>query len=464
MSTMRFNPLLATDSYKLSHSSVYPENITGMHSYIEARVKNKVIVPFGLQMWIQKFLTAPIMRHHIDEAEWFAKTHGEPFNREAWEYMIKEYNGFFPVTIRAVPEGTPVASGNVLVTIECTDPKLFWLPSYLETAILRAVWYPTTIASLDREVRLDIQHYYKKTGADMSMVPFALHDFGGRGVTSAEQAEIGGAAHLVHFMGSDTIEGVRAANYYYNEEMSAFSVPATEHSVECAFGESPEEELKYLIHVLKTFAKPGAIVSIVIDGYDVYRAAETLCTTLRNEIIESGAKVVFRPDSGDMFKVVPHILELQKVHFGYTRTSKGFVKINNVGIIQGDGVDRESISNLLEVLMKMGYAADNVIFGSGGALLQQVNRDTYKFAQKASAILVNGEWKGISKNPITDPGKQSKKGRLTLVRSRMTGEYWTVDRDQPIDSEWEDVMNVVYENGSQYNETSLSEIRSRAGV
>jgi nicotinamide phosphoribosyltransferase len=99
-------------------------------------------------------------------------------------------------------------------------------------------------------------------------------------------------------------------------------------------------------------------------------------------------------------------------------------------------------------------------------LLQKVNRDTYKFAQKASAILVNKSWKPIFKDPITDPGKKSKAGRLTLVRSRLTGEYSTVDFDKfldgKIDSEYEDVMVTVYENGKMFNETTLDQVRARA--
>ena len=462
---LTFNPILAVDSYKLSHAKAYPSNVSGMSSYIEARTGGRdIIVPFGLQMWIQKFLSTPIDDNHIDEAEAFAKLHGEPFDRTPWEYVIEEYQGYFPVTILAVPEGTPVPSGHAIVTITCVDPKLFWLASYLETALLRAVWYPTTIASLDYAIKKDIAHFYRISGADMGMVPFALHDFGGRGVTSAEQAEIGGAAHLVNFMGSDTIEGVRAANYYYGSQMAGFSVPASEHSIECSFGSDIESEAAYIKHMLDTYAKPGAIVSIVIDGFDAYRATNLLCTRFKDQIIASEAKVVFRPDSGDMMEVVPRILEMQAAAFGYTTNSKGYKKINNVGLLQGDGVDSMSIKSLLGKILALGYSADNIVFGSGGALLQKVNRDTFKFAQKASAILVDGEWKGISKNPITDSGKRSKEGVLTLVRSKMTGEYLTVDSSKPVADEFEDVMQVVYVNGIIKHTTTLDEIRARCAV
>lgn len=472
---MRFNPILATDSYKLSHSFAYPTNVEGMFSYIEARTNGRhVIIPFGLQMWLEKFMTVPIIMEDINEAEAFAKLHGEPFDASPWIYIYQQYGGYWPVTIRAVPEGTPVRSGNAIVTIECTDPNVFWISSYLETVLQRAVWYPTTIASMDYDIKKDIKHFYTISGADMGLLPFALHDFGARGVSSAETAEIGGAAHLVNFMGSDTIEGIRAANYYYDEPMAAFSVPATEHSVECSYGSSYEQEKEYLSNVLKKLAKPNGIVSIVLDGYDVYRAATILCTDLKDQVIASGAKVVFRPDSGDMMEVVPRILAIQAAAFGTVTNEKGYKKINNVGIIQGDGVDHMSIKSLLGKILALGYSADNVVFGSGGSLLQKVNRDTFKFAQKASAVLkrvemdcgnlgINDvtEWVGIAKDPVTDPGKKSKEGRLTLVRSKMTGEQSTANVNFN-KSEFDDMMVVVYNNGMICNKTNLKEIRERA--
>lgn len=473
---MRFNPILATDSYKLSHAFAYPKGITGMFSYIEARAdRRNIIIPFGLQMWLEKFMTVPITEADIEEARVFALAHGEPFDYKPWQHIVDVYGGYWPVIIRAVPEGTPVPSGQVIVTIECTDPVVFWVCSYLETALQRAVWYPTTIASMDYDIKHDIKHFYSISGADMGLLPFALHDFGARGVSSAESAEIGGAAHLVNFMGSDNIEGIRAANYYYNEPMGAFSVPATEHSVECSFGSTYENEVEYLRETIKNLGKPGGIVSIVLDGYDVYRAAEILCTALKNEVISSGAKIVFRPDSGDMMEVVPRILDMQAAAFGTVTNIKGYKKINNVGIIQGDGVDHMSIKSLLGKVLALGYSADNVVFGSGGALLQKVNRDTYKFAQKASAIrstkviavgahggLFEHIWTPISKNPITDPGKKSKEGRLTLIRSKMTGELSSAKVGEFDNSQFDDMMVIVYNNGMICNKTTLQDIRKRA--
>lgn len=464
---LKISLICRVDSYKFSHPFAYPDiNIEGMTSYGEARIPNtNIVVPFGAQILVKRYLTQTITLQDIDAAEQFSIAHfgRKLFDRNGWLKVVNKYNGKLPLIIRAVPEGMPIRGGQPIYTVTVLDKDLFWMSAAFETLIQRGIWYPTTIATMDHEIKKEIKSRYIKTGANLGLLPFSLHDFGGRGVTCAEQAEIGGASHLVHFMGSDTVEGVLAANFFYKEAMSAFSVYATEHAIECSFGNGTDNAVRYIRKQLSN-APEGSIVSIVIDGYDVYREAELLCTVLRDEIITSQAKVVFRPDSGDMMEVIPRLLKLQEMAFGYNLTPEGFKQINNVGIIQGDGVDHAAIKAVLDMIITLGYSADCVIFGSGGALLQKVNRDTLKFAQKACAILVDGEWIGIAKDPITDHGKKSKEGVLTLARSKVTSELMTVRLDQieHLNDEFEDVMQLIYYKGSLYNETTLVDVRTRA--
>lgn len=461
--------IFRTDSYKFSHPFAYPDDIEiqAMTSYGEARVSpEKAIYPFGMQILVKRFFTQKITMADVDAAEQFAIAHfgRKLFARAAWEKVVNVYDGYLPIIIRCVKEGTKIKGGDPIYTVTCLDKDLFWMSAGFETMIQRGVWYPTTIMSEDMERREIFKHYYEMSGADISMMAFALHDFGGRGVTCGEQAEIGGAAHVASgFMGSDTIEGILTANALYKEDMAAYSVFATEHSIQCSFGGGTEDAKRYIRRVLKN-ALPGTIVSIVIDGYDVYREAGLLCTEFKDDIINSGAKVVFRPDSGDMMVVVPKLLKMQADAFGYTLNAKGYKKINYVGLIQGDGVDTLAIRTLLgNIVVGLGYTADCVLFGSGGALLQKVNRDTLKFAQKASAILVNGKWIGIAKDPVTDSGKKSKEGVLTLIRNKETNEYSAFRLDLgEIPDGFEDAMQLVYYKGKLFNETTLAEVRNRA--
>lgn len=457
------NPIMRADSYKFSHAmpGVYKSGIRGMFSYLEARSKGDTIVPFGAQMWAMKNLMTPITMDNVNEAANFAALHGEPFQRSGWEKVVNIYDGYLPVTIRVVPEGMRVPSQNIIASVECTDPDLFWLSSQLETNMQRGIWYPTTIASNDYKNWRAIRRFAMETSDDLSSVPFTLHDFGGRGVSSGETAEVGGAAHLVYFMGSDTIEGVRAANFYYKNQMAGFSVPASEHTVQCSFGSLPWQQREYLEAMLNAFAKEGKIVSIVMDGYDVFREVKQIID-LKDAIIATGAYVVLRPDSGDPLEIIPRLLKMLEVGFGSKINTKGFKVINHVGLLQGDGIDYDSMVKIMEVVTGSGFSLSNIVFGSGGGLLQKVNRDTYKFAQKASAVLIKDRWVPVFKDPVTDPGKKSKAGRLTLVKSRLTGEFRTVDMDSQIDSEWEDVMVTLYDHGKLFNLSTLDEIRARA--
>ena len=268
--------IFRTDSYKFTHPFMFAElnkregkaKVVGMSSYGEARVgsQNKITV-FGGQMTVNKLFSRPITMADVDAAERFAIAHfGRPlFDRKSWEKVVNVYGGMIPAIIRAVPDGTVIRGGVPIYSVTVLDEDLFWMSSGIETSLLRGYWYPTTIASLDRETKAELKRFYEISGADLAGLEFALHDFGGRGVTCGEQAEIGGAAHLLSFMGSDTIEGVLAANYYYDSDMSAFSVFATEHSVECSFGLDIDGEREYIKAMLAN-ATEGSIVSIVIDG------------------------------------------------------------------------------------------------------------------------------------------------------------------------------------------------------
>jgi nicotinamide phosphoribosyltransferase len=176
--TINKSILLNTDSYKFSQFPQYPQGTTNVRSYIESRGGVwKQTVFFGLQIFLKEYLSNPITQDDIDTAEELILAHGEPFNREGWEYILKEHGGFLPVRIKAVPEGSVIPVKNVLATVENTDPQCAWLTSYVETALLRAIWYPTTVATNSYESKRIIHDYLVKTG-DPSLIDFKLHDFG----------------------------------------------------------------------------------------------------------------------------------------------------------------------------------------------------------------------------------------------------------------------------------------------
>jgi nicotinamide phosphoribosyltransferase len=219
------------DSYKSSHWLQYAPGTTRVFSYIESRGgRHDKTVMFGLQYYLKTYLCQKITPSMVEQADAFFAVHGLPFNRAGWNHVVSEHNGNLPLRIRALPEGSVVPTSNALVTVENTCPDCFWLTSWFETMLLR-IWYPITVATESKYIKSIIKSYLDMTSDDPeSEIQFKLHDFGSRGVSSGESAALGGAAHLVNFMGSDTVEGVLLANTCYREKMAGFSIPAAEHS------------------------------------------------------------------------------------------------------------------------------------------------------------------------------------------------------------------------------------------
>lgn len=450
------NIILNSDSYKYSQWVQYPMGTEYVYSYIESRGgEYDKLVFIGLQAFLREYMTTPVTKAMVDQAEMILKAHGEPFNREGWDYIVREHGGRLPVEIKAVDEGSVMRLKNVLVSIVNTDPKCYWLTSFLETALLRAIWYPTTVASNSYKSKEIILEFLNRNG-DPSLIDFKLHDFGARGVSSLESAALGGMAHLVNFMGTDTVSGILAAMEYYDAEVCGFSIPAMEHSTVTSWGR--ENEVEAYRNMLKHYAKPGALLACVSDSYDIYKACEKWGTELKQEVIDSGAVVVVRPDSGDPVQVVNDCLRILDKHYGHTVNAKGYKVLNNVRIIQGDGINHQMIRAILTVMDMNGYSADNVAFGQGGALLQQVNRDTLQFAMKCSAAMIAGKWVEVYKDPVTSSMKKSKKGRLMLVTGP-NGEFVTKNLEFSAET---DLLKTRFMDGKLYNEVKFDQVRARA--
>jgi nicotinamide phosphoribosyltransferase len=456
------NLLRQTDSYKLTHWGQYPQGTEIVYSYLESRggqFDNTVF--FGLQYYLKKYLEGVVFHQaDIEEMVEFSWKHlgNKFFNEAGWRRLYASHRGVLPIKIRAVPEGTVVGTSNVLMTIENTDPEFPWLTNYLESLLLK-VWYPTTVATLSREIKRHILKNLDETG-DPSGISFKLHDFGYRGVSSEESAAIGGAAHLVNFMGTDTLEAIEFARKYYQADMPGFSVPATEHSTMTSWGES--SEILAVANALKIY--PEGIVSIVGDSWDIYRfASEIVGTSLREAVLARNGKLVLRPDSGDPNEVVPKLLDILGEKFGYSTNDKGFKVLNpKVGIIQGDGMNYWTCRTLFDIIKSKGWSGDNLVIGMGGKLLQGVDRDTQKFAFKCSAVRVNGKWQDVYKQPKTDAGKNSKRGRLILVQ-RDNNEFVTLQHNPVIISP-DDELRTVFEDGYIKVFHTFDEVRMRAHV
>ena len=448
------NIIINTDNYKHCHYPLYPKGTEYVSSYIESRGGDFAVTMFvGLQAFLREYLMKPITLEDIDEAEYIVREQGMHFNRENWMGILNDHDGFLPVEIEAVAEGTVLPSRNVLVQLINTDPKYWWVTSFFETALLRAVWYPTTIGTISWLAKQVIRAALEKTSDHPEALRFMLHDYGARGVSSQQSAALGGLAHLVNFNQSDTVPGILAAKRYYNAVSPSNSGPNSEHAGFTAWGRDGEADA--MRNMLEVYSDNG-VALLLTDTYDHENAVKNIIGGELKEMIQNFPGLVgARPDSGDPVEVTATTTGWLMDAFGYETNSKGYKILPPfIRVVQGDGITLDSLQQIYIELERRGYAADNAVFGMGGGLLQHCNRDTMNFGQKANAVCINGEWTDISKAPTGAGFKVSKAGRLAL--RKRGGEFETVRKE--LVSDEENLLQPVFRNGKLLKKWDFTEL------
>lgn len=413
--------MLRTDSYKFTHPALYPNGTTEVYSYMEDRIPaTESTMLVGLQYYIQRYLTKPAS-YGFFNVERLKRQHlahfGFPLDPKVESSMIQiNKQGYLPIQIDAIPEGLMVPGGTPKFTIFNTEDHAFWLPNYLETLLMK-VWYPSTVATTSYQCR-KIFEKYLSTCDDKSCINFMLQDFGYRGASSEESAEIGGFAHLVNFMGSDTFAAIDFAEDYYGAtEMPCFSVAASEHTCTIAWGKAHEADMYE--HALDTY--PDSILSLVADSYDVENAIDNIFgVKLIEKIKQRKQPLVIRLDSGDPVLGVMKALMKLGQKFGTYTNNAGFTMLRYVKILQGDGVNPKMIDMILSNMHTFGWSMQNIVFGMGGALLQRTDRDVNRVAIKGSHVIINGENFPIRKEVLSQPDKASKAGKFYVSRGLVT--------------------------------------------
>lgn len=472
-----------SDSYKVSHNPQYPRGTSEISSYLEARAGARFdkTVFFGLQYILRAYMAGRVISARQlarDEAFFGAHFFGDStiYNKAGWSRIVENHGGRLPLSIRAVPEGTTLGNSNVLMTVKNLDPSLPWLPNYFETILLHT-WYGSTVASLSRGCKEVWYKFLEKTG-DPAGIAFKHHDFGFRGVETIESAAVGGAGHLINFSGTDNLAAIELILQYYSgtnsdeidamtvedyrefvqKNMKGFSIPASEHSTITSWGEKGEVDAYR--NMLKSY--PKGFVACVSDSWDIDRAcAELWGNQLKAEVLERDGVLVIRPDSGEPTEVLPRIMQILGKAFGFEKNSKGFKVLNSkVRVIQGDGVEYDTVDPILSSIVEDGWSADNLAMGSGGGLLQKVNRDTQRMAFKCSHAVIDGKGVDVFKRPATDPTKNSKKGYLALVVEN--GEYKTVALDDAKNFPGGDQLVEVFNSGDVLQDYLFDDIRRRA--
>ena len=481
----RLSPMLLCDFYKVSHREQYPEKTELVYSTWtprESRIPHITsVVAFGFQAFIKKYLIEFMNVNFfkvpksviVEEYTRFIKHTLGVQNPHTKHIEDLHDLGYLPLEINAVPEGTKVPIRVPMLTIQNTDKRFFWLTNYIETLFSCQLWQPCTSATIAYEYRKMLNYYCEMTGGDLGFVQFQGHDFSMRGMSSLESGEASGAGHLLSFVGTDTIPAISFAEKYYNadieKELVGTSIPATEHSVMCAYG---QDELKAYSRIINE-VYPNGFVSIVSDTWDLWSVLENVIKPLKQDILKRNGKVVIRPDSGDPVKIVTGdpdgnteyerkgVIEVLWDIFGGSINEKGYKQLDpHIGCIYGDAITYDRCESICENLAKKGFASTNMVYGIGSYTYQYNTRDTFGFALKSTLCVIDGVEKHIFKDPKTDNGvKKSQKGKVAVVGNSITG-YKFID-ELSINTETKnDLLRPIFRNGLLVDE-SFADIRNR---
>lgn len=538
---MKLNPLHLIDSYKLAHRRMYPGSKDGevgtttVYSNFTARSGNHSnllnkdfghTVFVGLQgtlkrlneIWQEGFFDLPIEQV---TKQYNRRIKGILGAEDNLDHIVALHElGYLPIEVRALEEGTLVPYKVPYFTIHNTHPDFYWLTNYLEDFFSAESWKVINNATLAYELRSILTRYSARQGLGLDLVPWQGHDFAMRGMSGVYDGTATPIAHLASFSGSDSLTGIDYVEQYYNadvdKQLVSGSVPASEHSVMCAYGE--ESEVEAFRRLMEVY--PTGLLSIVSDSWDFFRVITEYAEILKDEIMARDGKIVYRPDSGDPADIICGTaiavkdtnLETRKKYNGkvikhedryyeirytpddynggsysliriqpqdVTNEMKGAVQClwdvfggtmgpiasdmpyrtldSHVGLIYGDSINAARMNDILQRLENAHFAANNVVFGIGSYSYNMSSRDTHGMAMKATYVVVDGESRNIQKDPKTGDG--TKKSATGLLRVVKNGDKFCLQDKQ--DSTEGGELKAVYRNGKLLRETSLSEIRKK---
>lgn len=473
-----------TDAYKCDHIHQYPPGTEYVFSTVTARKgrdpRYKGIILANVQGAVQRYLIEYVndtffsrpKQEVLDEFSSTMLGYLGPNNIGTQHWADLHDLGYLPLTVRSLPEGSFVPYGVPCITVANTNPKFFWLTNYIETLLSSVIWQACTSATLACEYRVLLEEWAEYTGSPQEFVDWQAHDFSFRGMSSPESAMFSGMGHLTAFTGTDTIPAVKYLEHYYDATgLVGGSVPATEHSVMCAGGDT--DELETFSRLLDLY--PTGILSVVSDTWDLWHVLTVILPQLKDKILARDGKLVIRPDSGDPVKIIcgdpdapegsparEGVAALLWRTFGGTFTSKGYGLLDShVGIIYGDSINLDRCERINSGLANLLLASANMVYGVGSFTYQYNTRDTHGFAMKATWCQINGSERMLFKDPVTDDGtKRSAKGRTSV--HLVDGEYVLVDNQDLCawQGDWHDQLAPVFLDGYAYCRLTLEEVRS----
>lgn len=361
LNQIRQNPLLLTDSYNLSHTRLKC-NVDWEVSHLYNRSQGMIL--YGLRETIASLLSIRITEEHIREAERGAAMQGLKFPSELFERVVNECNGYAPIAVESLPEGTWCPAGTPFAQVYNTKMGFGELVTWWEGVFMHA-YFPSGCATEAFRMRRYLEQKQRQYGYDDSFF-WKLHSFGFRGHRSLEDAYWAGTAWNLALQGTDDFHTtLHTPNAFIG------SISALAHKVTQQY----DDELDCFRHAIDATAQAGEkVVALVIDTYDANRVIREYLPELGARARERGVRIVLRPDSGDVLRQAIDIYEAARGH--------GLLDV--VGVIIGEGMNFERVRQYDEQLEQEGVPISFVSYGVGAGFYQNVSRDTLGWAMKTA--------------------------------------------------------------------------------
>lgn len=480
-----FNITLLSDAYKYHHYKMYPEGTEfGWSTWTPRKFRNpkitKLVSNIGLSYYVKRYLVKEF--NEFFKMSWNSMAEDRAVLTQC--YGITDFSnfkalhdlGYLPIEVLGLPEGTLVDANTPTIVITNTVAGFAWLVGFLETLMSSVLWMPSTSATIAREYRKIGESWakaYYGSSADLGFIDWQFHDFSMRGMPGIEAAALSGLGHLTQFKGTDSTPAIALLRDYYDiTEYSEFagSVPASEHAVMSAGGKQDEySTFDRLVNELY----PEGIISVVSDTWDLWKVCTEYIPRMKEQLLKRNGKLVVRPDSSPKTPVEivcgdpdsPHevekkgVLRLLNEAMGNTDGM-----INKVGVIYGDGIDLDRANRILERTVKeIGLSPYNMVFGVGSYSYQYNTRDTFGFAQKMTAVQVDGIIRNIFKDPVTDLGLKKSHCGITTVHRDRDGTL-RVCQEQTPDSlyAFDCAYKTFFSEGDDWSEPNFEDIKQEA--
>jgi nicotinamide phosphoribosyltransferase len=399
--TISSNAFASEDAKKLS---VY--NIINRKSPADAWpdvAQDSRLCFYGLSHYIRSNLTKPITQDDIYQSQLFMERFNAfggslPFPIEEWDYILRKCNGYLPIEIKGLDEGSTTFPFVPVVQVSSTVAGLGEFACHIEATLLGMVSKASARLTLCRHFLNKIKEWVRNDTKSndeeilYSVAQFFCHDFGFRASSTKEEALLLGLTNLLVFNSTDTTSAAFLAWKLGCKPNSAVSILASAHRNVLGYPEEFECHNALLKEVDKCNGKIG---SFIPDCYNFLDSVSNNLLKLSDKY--NNVTIIPRSDSGNAIDNILFVLNQGR---------------KNLRWMDGNSVTPKSCFETCQAIVDAGFKPTLTGgIGMGGYLVNSCTRDS--LSTKYSLCSVNGR-------PVVklsdDPGKTTFSGPNFVYR------------------------------------------------